>query len=237
MRPLKTTYKYLFFDLDHTLWDHNANSEETLRELYQKYSLEQIGNFCSDSFCQTFDTINRQLWSLNEAGEMGREELRSQRFVRVLEALGSTSHPEWVTVGLDRDYMSICPAKPGLLPYAREVLEYCHKRFPMYVLTNGFSDVQDIKLKAAGIEHFFDGIYTAEDAGAAKPSTIFFDYVLKKINAKPQDCLMVGDNLKADIIGAASAGIDSVFYNPYRRKYNIPVQRDIHCLSELLKIL
>ncbi|WP_224999316.1 YjjG family noncanonical pyrimidine nucleotidase [Cesiribacter sp. SM1] len=237
MRQLKTTYKFLFFDLDHTLWDYTSNSEETLRELYEKYGLAQVGNFCTDTFCQTFDKVNRQLWSLNEAGALGRDELRRQRFVRVLEALGNTSVPEWVSEGLDRDYMSICPAKGGLLPYAREVLEHCHKRFPMYVLTNGFRDVQDIKLEAAGINHFFDGIFTAEDAGVSKPNTFFFEYVLRKVGAKPQECLMVGDNLKADIIGAASAGIDSVYYNPYRRKYNVPVQRDIHCLSELLTML
>ena len=235
MRPLKSSYKYLFFDLDHTLWDFTANSEETLRDLYQSHGLSQLGSFCPDEFCQTFDTVNRQLWSLNEAGELGRDELRRQRFVRVLEALG-VSPSEAVTVALDQEYMSICPSKPGLLPYAREVLEYFHKRFPMYVLTNGFSDVQDIKLKASDIAHFFDGVYTAEDAGVAKPNVGFFEYVLKDLGARPQDCLMIGDNLKADIIGAASAGIDSIYYNPNRRTYNVPVQGDIQCLSELLKL-
>ena len=236
MRALKANYKYLFFDLDHTLWDYTANSEETLRELYQKYELGQLGGFCSDTFCKTFDTVNRELWVQNESGKLGRDELRSQRFVRVLSALGANSVDEGVTLGLDRDFMALCPAKPGLLPYAREVLEYFHRRYSLYVLTNGFRDVQDIKLRAAGIDRYFKGVFTAEDAGAAKPDAAFFKHVLLAVGGKAEDCLMVGDNLKADIIGALSAGIDSVYYNPFKRSYNVPVQQEIHCLSELMKL-
>lgn len=237
MRAIKTNYKLLFFDLDHTLWDYTSNSEETLRELYQKYSLHELGNFCTDTFCKTFDTVNRELWVLNESGKIRRDELRRQRFVRVLEALGARGVADAVTQGLDRDFMAQCPAKPGLLPYAREVLEYFYPRFPLYVLTNGFRDVQDIKLEAAGIMHYFSGVFTAEDAGAAKPDAAFFSHVLKATGSKPADCLMIGDNLKADIIGALSAGIDSVYYNPYKRAYHVPVQQEIHCLSELMKML
>lgn len=237
MRPLKANYKFLFFDLDHTLWDFTGNSEATLKELYQKHQLNQHGSFCSEQFCQTFDVVNREMWLQNESGQLSRDELRRQRFVRVLTALGSQQGVDTVATALDQDYMSLCPAKPGLLPFAREVLEYFYKRYPLYVLTNGFSDVQDIKLKAAGIAHYFKGVFTAEDAGVAKPNVAFFEHVLQQIGAKPQECLMIGDNLKADIIGAASAGIDSVYYNPFKRTYHVPVQRDIQCLSELLSIL
>lgn len=236
MRPLKAHYKVIFFDLDHTLWDYTTNSEETLKELYLKWELEQLGGFCTQRFCQTFDSINRQLWGQHESGKLSREQLRRQRFVQVLSALGHEQVPAHITSGLHQDFMLLCPAKPGLLPYAREVLEQYHKRFPLYVLTNGFRDVQDIKLAAAGIDHYFSGVFTAEDAGVAKPHVAFFEYVLEKIEARPQDCLMVGDNLKADIIGAASAGIDTIYYNPHKRSYFVPVQRDVQCLSELLRL-
>ena len=236
MRALKANYKFFFFDLDHTLWDYTANSEQTLKELYQKYELEKLGNFCSAQFCQTFDTINRDLWVQNEAGKLSRDELRRQRFVRVLNALCQQEVDEQISSGLDQDFMALCPAKPGLLPYAREVLEHVHQRFPLYVLTNGFRDVQDIKLKAAGIEHYFSGVFTAEDAGAAKPNVAFFEHVLRQVGARPEQCLMIGDNLKADIIGASSAGIDSIYYNPFKRRYNVPVQHEINCLSELMRL-
>ncbi len=236
MRPLKTKYKYLFFDLDHTLWDYTTNSREALEELYQKHRLEQLGGFCPARFCSAFDTVNKKLWGLNESGRISKDELRRQRFVRVLAALGHGQVEEDLTAGLDRDFMALCPAKPGLLPFAREVLEHFHGRMPLYILTNGFLDVQAIKLRSAGIAHYFTAVFTAEDAGVAKPDVDFFRYVLKRIGARPDDCLMIGDNLKADVIGATTAGIDSVYYNPHKRKYHVPVQRDIQCLSELLKL-
>lgn len=236
MRSLKASYKFLFFDLDHTLWDYTTNSEETLKELYQKYQLQQAGSFCADTFCKTFDVVNRGLWEQNETGKLGREELRRQRFVQVLQELGVTAACEDIATGLDQDYMALCPAKPGLLPYAIEVLEHLYKRYPLYVLTNGFRDVQDIKLQASQIQHYFQGVYTAEDAGVPKPNVQFFTHALRQVGARPEECLMVGDNLKADIIGAASAGIDSIYYNPNRRNYHVPVQREISCLSELKEL-
>ncbi|EMR00973.1 YjjG family noncanonical pyrimidine nucleotidase [Cesiribacter andamanensis] len=236
MRPLKARYRYLFFDLDHTLWDFSANSEATLRELYQTHQLAQLGNFCSDTFCKTFETINYQLWDLNESGKLQRDELRRLRFVRVLQALGAEAD-EHIASELDKAYLSQCPAKPGLLPFAREVLEHVQGRYPLYILTNGFRDVQAIKLSASGIGHYFAGVFTAEDAGVAKPDALFFEHVLRQTGARGEECLMIGDNLKADIIGAAAAGIDSVYYNPYKRRYHVPVQQEIHCLSELLRLL
>jgi putative hydrolase of the HAD superfamily len=236
MRPLKANYRYLFFDLDHTLWDFTANSEATLQELYQSHDLARLGNFCADTFCKTFETINYELWELNERGKLSKDELRRERFMRVFRQLGVPAQ-ETIASALDQAYLQQCPAKPGLLPYAREVLEHVHARYPLYILTNGFRDVQDIKLRAANISQYFSGVYTAEEAGSAKPNGSFFEYVLRQTGARREDCLMIGDNLKADIIGAASAGIDSIYYNPFKRRYHVPVQQEIHCLSELLRLL
>lgn len=236
MRPLRASYKFLFFDLDHTLWDYAANSRATLLEIYHKHKLQQLGGFCADSFCTAFASINRQLWGEHEAGKIGKEALRSQRFVRVLESLGQQQADAALTARLDQDFLALCPLKPGLLPFARDVLQHFHARMPLYVLTNGFADVQEIKLRSAGIARYFKGTITADEAGAAKPDLAFFQYALKSVGARPEECLMIGDNLKADIIGAASAGIDSIYYNPARRRYHVPVQHDIQCLSELLKL-
>jgi putative hydrolase of the HAD superfamily len=234
--PLKPyQYKYIFFDLDHTLWDFEKCSEETLSDLFKKYELEKLGLFTEDGFKQQFQQVNSHLWTQSDEGKIDRDTLRSLRFKMVCEGLGM-SDPE-IASRMGEEYVSLCPQKNFLLPYALDVLEHLHKKYPMYILTNGFSDVQAVKMKAAGILPFFRQIFTGDNFGVGKPHKQFFTGTMKEIGARPSECLMIGDNLKTDILGAQNAGIDHVFYNPHKRNYFMEVQHEIHCLSELLKLL
>jgi YjjG family noncanonical pyrimidine nucleotidase len=228
-------YQFIFFDLDHTLWDFEQNSSETLSELYKKYELEKLGVAGEDLFKEHFQLVNRELWARNEAGRIDRESLRLTRFQLVCEKLGMLN--EELANQMGEDYVSLCPTKTLLLPYALDMLEYLHSKYPLYILTNGFSDVQAVKLKSAGILHFFQGVYTGEEFGVQKPEKAYFHGVMEKIGAQARECIMIGDNLKTDILGAQNAGIDHIYYNPAGRSYFMQVQQEINCLSKLRELL
>lgn len=231
----KFKYKYLFFDLDHTLWDFEKNSTDTLLELYQKYELAKVGTFCENSFVSRFQEVNSQLWRQNDEGSIDKEILRTNRFRIICEKLGFDNQE--IIHGLGKDYLDLCPKKKELLPFALDMLQYLNKRYELYILTNGFSDVQAVKLQSAGILHFFKRVFTVEDCGTGKPNKAYFLHVLQEIGAKASECIMIGDNLKTDILGAQNAGIDHIYYNSGKRTYFMHVQHEIECLSELRVLL
>lgn len=230
-----TKYKYIFFDLDHTLWDFEKNSTVTLLELYQKYGLGNLGTFCEKSFVDRFQLVNSELWKQSDEGKVDRETLRTERFRLVCRGLGL--HNDEIALGLGKDYVALCPQKKELTPFALDVLEYLDKKYELYILTNGFNDVQAVKLRSAGILHFFNRVFTAEDAGTGKPNKGYFQFVMQELGAKASECIMIGDNLKTDILGAQIAGIDHIYYNPGKRSYFMPVQHDVQCLSALKELL
>jgi putative hydrolase of the HAD superfamily len=110
-------------------------------------------------------------------------------------------------------------------------------KYTLHILTNGFLETQHIKMSSSGIEIYFQEIVNSESCGFLKPDKKIFDYTLQKINAHCKDCLMVGDDLDADVIGARNAGIDHIYFNPKKEKHNESVTHEISCLSELLTIL
>jgi len=122
---------------------------------------------------------------------------------------------------------------------AQELIDYLSKQnYRMHICSNGFHEVQYKKLKACGLYGRFDSIILSEDAGANKPSQMFFDYAMKISEATPETTLMIGDNFNTDILGAKAAGLDTVYFNRYP-DYPAPepVTYEITKLQELIGIL
>jgi putative hydrolase of the HAD superfamily len=231
MRP----YKCIFFDLDHTLWDYETNSCNTLRELYASFGLQGLGLIDCNSFEQQFKRVNLQLWDLYDRGLIGSEVIREQRFKQILEHFSITD--DKLIADLSVAYMDSCPKKGTLLPHALETLHYLSERYSMTVVTNGFEEIQHIKMTAGNLHHFFAHIVTSQKAGCKKPSRGIFDYALKANNVLPNEAIMIGDNLVTDIGGALNASIDSVFFNPERIAHEVTVKHEITSLAELQNIL
>lgn len=207
---------YLFFDLDHTLWDFETNSKETLIELFQKYNLKQFSLFDFDLFEKTYSLINRQLWEEYNHGKINKQALRAARFALTFDKLGLDGqyHPK----NIANDYLNICPQKSHLMPGTKDMLQSLAGNYQMSILTNGFAESQHKKLKASGINHYFEHIIISEEIGAAKPYPEFFELALKRCNAKPQNSIMVGDNEQTDVKGALQSGLTAVWYNPDHQK-------------------
>lgn len=228
-------YKNLFFDLDRTLWDFETNSQETLSELLKKYNLLEKGIGSESNFINEYLIINEQLWEEYRKGIIDKNTLRYDRFYRALLKFEIDDRPLSQAIG--NDYIAISPLKTSLFPHTKEVLNYLNVKYKLHIITNGFEEVQYVKIKSCGIEKYFCQVITSERAGFKKPDVRIFEYSLKSVNASTSDSLMIGDSLEADIIGARNAGMHQVYFNPKNEPHSEKVTFEINGLEELLSFL
>lgn len=228
-------YKCVLFDLDHTLWDYDTNATESLSELYLQYDLQSKGAHAVDIFLKNFREINTGLWDLLDQGKIHKDVIRLERFHRVFQSVGLNDYD--MSLQFSADYLTISPKKKNLLPNAMETLNYLHKKYPLFIITNGFEEIQGTKISSSGMTHFFKSVITSERAGSKKPEKKIFDYVLTKYGFRSSEAIMIGDNLATDIKGAHNAGIDSVFFNPLKVVHETKVNHEISDLAELKSIL
>jgi len=234
--PDAEQYRHILFDLDHTLWDFDRCATETLTDLYHKYQLEQRGAASPKEFCRVFHQVNRRLWDLYNRGEYDSERLRRERFFLVFDELPLT-YDETLPPVFAEEYLATCPTKGHVISEALATLDKLRDRYQLHIITNGFSDVQVIKLRHAGLTEYFQTVTTSDVAGHRKPHAGMFQYALENISATPSECIMVGDNLKTDVLGARNAGIDQVYFNPARQQHTDEVTYEITALPELINIL
>ena len=229
-------YKHIFFDLDRTLWDFEKNSNEVLNELYKKYDLFLMGINDCNKFIERYKFHNEQLWDLYRQNKIEKDKLRDERFKITLKEFGVYSSE--LAVNLGKDYVTHCPKKTNLFPYTQATLKYLKARYKLHIITNGFEEVQYQKLENSNLIDYFEQIITSEQVGFKKPNSQIFRFSLNKVGAKPSECLMIGDDLHADISGAKGVDIDQVFFNPTSLTHSISeITHEINCLSELEEIL
>jgi putative hydrolase of the HAD superfamily len=228
-------YKDLFFDLDHTIWDFELNSKETLWELHLKYDLEAKGIHDFDAFYSQYSAHNHRLWDRYTKGYIKQEELRWKRIY--LSLLEYKIADEALSKEMSVDYLDILPNKKNLFPYTIEILEYLKsKDYTMHLITNGFQTVQFKKIKNSNIADYFTEVITSEASNSLKPNKEIFEYALNASNAKLETSIMIGDNESADIQGAINAGMDSIFVNHLQIQPTLPATHTITHLKELENI-
>ena len=228
-------YRCLLFDLDHTLWDYETNSEETLKELFSRFNVLEKGVTSFRYFFETFRRVNFALWDRYDRGLIGQEVIRTERFHKVFQETGIDDLR--FSLEFSAYYLRELPLKKNLLPQAKEVLDYLHPRYPLTVVTNGFDEIQYTKMSSAGIEHYFAHVVTSQRAGNKKPSPQIFDFALKQSGHNAADTVMIGDNLQTDIAGARAAGIDTIFFNPQQEPHKASVTFEIKALKDLMELL
>ena len=228
-------YKDLFFDLDHTIWDFELNSKETLWDLHLKYELEAKGIHDFDVFYSQYSVHNHRLWDRYTKGFIKQEELRWKRIY--LSLLDYKIADEALSKEMSVDYLDILPNKKNLFPYTIEILDYLkNKDYKMHLITNGFESVQFKKIKNSNLADYFIEVITSEASNSLKPNKEIFDYALKASNAKLESSIMIGDNEAADIQGAINAGMDSIFVNHLQIQPTVPATHTITHLKELENI-
>ena len=228
-------YRHLFFDLDHTLWDFEKNANETLRTLHERHGFARYGTFSVEAFIRMYSDINHALWRLYQSNKITQQQLRDVRFVRTLTRLGVPEAD--IPATISAEFTDILPQKSAVFPYTHEVLDYLKPKYRLHLITNGFNDIQGIKLASSNLTPYFEEIITSEHSGHLKPDPRMFRHALERTGATAAESLMIGDNLECDVLGAYNAGIDQVYFNPAKRRHFNEITHEISCLSELKAFL
>jgi len=228
-------YKHLFFDLDHTIWDFDKNAEETLNELYHTYKLRDLGLHSPDRFVEVYTQNNHQLWAEYHVGKITKQKLRETRFSKTFIDLGLS--PQHIPQHFEDDYVNICPTKTNLFPKAHETLGYLKEKYSLHLISNGFKESTELKVRKNGLDSYFSNVVISEVVGFNKPDRAIFNHALNLANAGVSESIMIGDSIEADIRGAQDYGMRAIYFNPERKEKPRDVEQEIACLSELMTLL
>lgn len=236
VKPVSQKYQHLFFDLDHTLWDFDANAKESLQELYVIFKLDEKFIYPFETFYTTYLKHNAVLWDRFEKGYITSEELKWKRMWRSL--LDFHIGDEALARDMSSKFLEILPTKKRVFEYTFEILDYLtDKGYSIHLITNGFEKTQRSKLDNSKLGKYFTHIITSEISNSMKPQKEIFDYALRKSNGLLEESIMIGDNPNADIKGAMDAGMDTIFVNHINAECILKPTHTIFHLKELESIL
>jgi len=207
----------IFFDLDHTLWDFDKNSELTFHKIFE---INNIDVSLTD-FLEVYVPTNK----------IDKESLRFKRLNDVFLKIGKRVENHMIEK-LSDDYITYLSTFNHLFEGTIDILEYLKTNYKLHIITNGFHRVQNTKMKNSKIHHYFDTITNSEMVGVKKPNPIIFEHALNLASAKPQSSIMIGDNYEADILGALNFGLDAICFN----YHNENLDDNIKQIDDLLNL-
>ena len=224
--------KHIFFDLDHTLWNFEKNSALTFKFLLDKYNI----TIDLQKFLKVYMPINFSLWNLYRDDKITKEYLRHNRLKSTFEKLNIK-----IDLGLideiSNDYVKHLPDNNFLLPNAIPVLDYLFQKYTLHIITNGFTEVQNTKISNSNLNKYFSCIIDSETVGVKKPHSKIFNYAYNISKAAyKNECLMIGDNYQADVMGALNNGFKAIHLNSNNESYheNSIIITDLISLKEIL---
>lgn len=197
--------KTILMDLDNTIIDFNECARHSIMGIF-----EDLGFPYNENVFNTFITENVKIWKRLELGEIDKPFLRANRWNIILDKLGIDYDGTIIEERFENGVAMGAYPVDG----AYELLDYLHKKYDIYVVSNGFRFVQESRIKIGNYGKYFKDIFLSEDIGIQKPDLRFFDYCYKNIGAPPKDeLILIGDSLSADIKGGNDFGIDTIWFN------------------------
>lgn len=224
---MNTNITDIFFDLDHTLWDFDKNSEMAFDRIFKN----NFGEIKIEDFIKKYVPINQECWRLYQNDEITHQELRYNRLKFSFDALNYSISDENIDQ-IANDYIEFLTDNNHLFDGAIEVLEYLKPKYKLHIITNGFAHVQTKKINNALLGGYFSTITNSELAGVKKPNSIIFDYAVNLAQASKENSIMIGDDFDADVNGALNAGLDAIFFNIR----NIDVPKNLKQINHLLEL-
>ncbi|MDR2293446.1 MAG: YjjG family noncanonical pyrimidine nucleotidase [Prevotellaceae bacterium] len=205
-------YKHILFDLDRTLWDFDADTHDTMQEIFYNSKLDrQISDF--EEWYSAYKRHNIRLWEDYALGKITKAALRSARFYLTFKDFGIDDENLGIKFG--EQFIEQSPRRTTLFPNAHEVLAYLlNKKYQLHVVTNGFNEIQFKKMESTDIKKYFTKIFTCENIGYNKPHVKFFQHVISALQSPKKDAIIVGDDFVSDISGAKRTGIDQIYFKP-----------------------
>jgi len=199
---------HIFFDLDHTLWDFEKNSALTFGKILPEAGV----HVPFDSFLETYIPINMKYWKLYREEKVSKVHLRYGRLKETFDAIDHVVS-DTVINHLSEEYILQLPNFNHLFEGTFELLNYLKSKYELHIITNGFQEVQTLKMSKSGILEYFDKVITSESVGVKKPNPRVFQFAMREAKALPDTSLMIGDNLEADIQGALDVGMKVIHFN------------------------
>ncbi len=217
----------IFFDLDHTLWDFDRNSELA----FEKIFMDNFPEIDFREFSKVYAPINQACWKLYQNDKITSEELRYQRLKQSFEAINTTISDQQINE-IAHNYIELLPQNNHLFDGAIETLDYLRANYNLHIITNGFEKVQYLKIENSGIASYFSTITNSEMAGVKKPHPNIYEFALSLAKTKKETSVMIGDSIEADIVGALDFGIAAIFFNPNKEN----VTEDFIQINHLLEL-
>lgn len=240
---MKKEYTHIFFDLDNTLWDFKTNSRLAMELTFAHYNLSEQG-VSFDEFYKVYADFNERLWEAYRKKEIKKKELTKQRFQLTFDKLGISGID---SQEMNNQYLADMPNQKVLMSGALELLEHLKmKKYRLFIITNGFMEVQHKKLQQSGLAPYFEKVFISEEVKCPKPGKAIFEHAIKSANAKKTKSLMIGDDWDVDIKGALNFGISAILCSndgAYRFEENVSeivdntsvsAVPDLHGILELL---
>jgi putative hydrolase of the HAD superfamily len=225
-------YKHIFFDLDHTLWDFDANARQTLEQMHLDLKLADRGIHNFELFYKNYLKHNDKLWERYRKGYIKQEELRLKRMWLAL--LDFHIADDTLAREMSDLFLQLLPSRTIIFPYTKEILQYLtDKSYQLHLITNGFEKVQLCKLQSCGLDQFFNAIITSESSNSLKPEKEIFEFALSKTGATVQESIMIGDTIEVDIAGAMSVGMDQIHVNYSGKEQELIPTYTVRTLKEL----
>ncbi|WP_034442602.1 YjjG family noncanonical pyrimidine nucleotidase [Butyrivibrio sp. AE2032] len=227
------------FDLDQTLLDFHASEYIGLRTVVNDNGYE-----FNDELYGVFKKRNKELWLDLEKGIISREELFKMRFGYLFDLCGADTG-KLDLLKINDDFIRAMAQNGVVMKGAMEMLAKLKENIPdarIYIVSNGVAFNANGRINSTGMDRFLDDVFVSETIGAIKPYTEFFDHVIGKIGEPESSCIVIGDSLTSDMLGAQNAGIDSCWFMPEGdidaavKKYNIRyTASDFEELYDVLK--
>lgn len=225
-------YKFLFFDLDHTLLDFDVAEDIALSQLLKEEGVEDI-----QAYKDYYVPMNKALWKDLEQKKITKSELINTRFAKLFAHFGIEKDGAYLAERYQFFLSKQGQTFPGVKDLLRELIS---QGYELYAATNGITYIQTGRLEQSGIAPYFKEIFISEQLHTQKPDAEFYEKIGACIpNFDKNHALMIGDSLSADIQGGQNAGIDTVWYNPQHLENKTQTQPtyEVHSYKDLLNCL
>ncbi|TDQ30054.1 YjjG family noncanonical pyrimidine nucleotidase [Tenacibaculum caenipelagi] len=208
--------KHVFFDLDHTLWDFDKNSKLTFQQIFR----EQNITISIDTFLGVYRPINLKYWQLYREDKIEKTALRYHRLKETFTDLNYKASDDLIGL-ISEGYIRYLPSFNHLFSDTIEVLEYLESKYHLHIITNGFKEVQNLKLEKSGIDKYFKQVITSECIGVKKPNPKVFEFALNKAQAQAYESVMIGDSYEADVMGAINSGMMAIHFSEENKSSSV----------------
>jgi len=226
------TYKFLLFDLDHTLLDFDAAEDVALTQLLKEEGVADI-----QAYKDYYVPMNKSLWKDLEEKKITKQELVNTRFSKMFSHFGI----EKDGVYLAERYQFYLAQQGQVFSGAMELLDSLIDRgYELYAATNGITTIQTGRMAQSGLAPYFNQVFISEQLQTQKPDALFYEKIGQQIAGfSKEKALMIGDSLTADIQGGNNAGIDTIWYNPHHLENHTQAQPtyEVDSYQALLELL